>query len=748
MRKPNVKRIKSKWGGTIVRGVCMAAGVIVVLVALWIGMGRIYSELEGHIRNSMRDVANQNAIALSAEIRAKASLLRGMAAGLPEAREDIESQLYQVHDMKELYGFRRMGYIEPDGDAYTSDGVTTNLAHREYFQRAMQGNITVSESIYDTVGDVGTYINIMAAPVYTADGTSVRGVLFVLYETGQFRDLLTIESFGGLGTSGIALHDGTLLVGSEQHAFLEGQNLLDVIAACGAHNDDAVAALRESFDADRECFVAYTADEEKYIYCAPLILLDGELEWHLITLVPASVLDERMEPIQRIVAVLGAVSILAVLVFLLVLVYSYWKQRKQLEEISYIDSLTGGDSYTAFRAKMREQKQVGYIVSADLSGFKIINNTCGVKRGDELLRAMWGELSGMCRTDELAAHVSGDRFVLFLQGKNAAKVQQRVETCGERIRALSAELKISHVVPKFGIYAIEEPGDPEDGYGKAILAKKQLAGRVDSCCAWYNEELRLDSIADQWMEDNFDRAVAEEQFEVWFQPKYSPLTGLPVGAEALVRWRGDDGTLIPPGQFIPLFERDGLIARLDRYVFQKTCEAQRRWADAGMKTLPVSVNMSRASLFSHDVVETYRSVVEQTGIDIALIQLEITESVMMDNQWVEEHIRCLRQAGFDILLDDFGSGYSSMALLSTNCFRTIKLDKSLIDCIGDASGEKLLTQISGLAHGLGLSITAEGVEEQEQVRFLTDIRCDDIQGFFFSRPIPAADYEAILKRMD
>ncbi len=743
--KRNKNGIKQKWGGTIVRVICLVVVLVVILLTLWLGMGRIYRELESHIQYSMRDVTNQNIIALDTEMRAKASLLQGMAAGLPQDRAGIESQLHQVHEMKNMYKFRRMGYIEPDGDAYTSDGFETNLAHREYFHRAMQGHLAVSESLYDTVGDVGTYINVMAAPVSTADGNGVRGVLFAIYETSQFRELLAIESFDGLGTSGIVLHDGTVLVGSEKYSFLEGQNLFERLTSYGKQNDEAAATLQADFADHREGFTSYTTDEEKYIFYTQIHLLEDDLNWHMITLVPASVLNGRMEPIRSTVTVLGAVTMLVILLFLLVLAVSYWRQRKRLEELAYTDTLTGGDNYNAFRAKMRERKQAGYIISADLDNFKMINNTCSIRQGDALIRAMWQILFRSLHENEFAAHISGDNFVMFLRGKDLDEILCRVARCDDDIRNLSERLDIPHVVPKFGIYPTEDSSHPEDGYGKANLAKKQLVDRVDNCCVVYSEQLRLHALSEQWMEDNFEVALKHEQFEVWYQPKYDPVTGLPVGAEALVRWRREDGSLIPPGQFIPLFERNGMIARLDLHVFRKVCQSLRRWIDMGWSVQPVSVNVSRGSLYYRNIVDNYVSIVNEVGIDVSLIRLEITESVMVDNAWVEDLIRRFRKAGFGIQLDDFGSGYSSMALLSTDCFQTIKLDKSLIDCIGDERGEKLLTQISNLAHGLGLSITAEGVEKQTQVQFLTGISCDDIQGYYYSRPLPIAEYESLLR---
>ena len=212
-----------------------------------------------------------------------------------------------------------------------------------------------------------------------------------------------------------------------------------------------------------------------------------------------------------------------------------------------------------------------------------------------------------------------------------------------------------------------------------------------------------------------------------------------------MRWRRADGALIPPLKFIPLFERNGNIIRLDEYVFRAVCRQQKEWQKQGQKMLPVSVNISRVSLYYSSVVEKYESIIRSFDLDSKYIQLEITESATIDNNEIFNLLEQFHTAGFKILLDDFGSGYSSLAALNRMHFDTIKLDKSLVDYIGDDNGEKLLNSITKLAQSFGMGITAEGVETVEQLMFLCNLDCDDIQGYYFSRPLPVKEYEECLK---
>lgn len=245
----------------------------------------------------------------------------------------------------------------------------------------------------------------------------------------------------------------------------------------------------------------------------------------------------------------------------------------------------------------------------------------------------------------------------------------------------------------------------------------------------------------QQLEERFDEALAAGDFEVWYQPKYSVASGEIVGSEALVRWRDKDGSLISPGRFIPLFEQNGMIARLDEYMFRAVCKQQAQWLAQGRRIYPVSINLSRASLYYADVVDKYQAIIQDSGISPAYIQLEITESAIEGRTSIRELLEKFRSMGIRILMDDFGTGYSSLATLNMRCFDTLKLDKSLIDHIGDQNGETLLCYVISMGQHLGLHITAEGVENNMQLEFLKENHCDDIQGFLFAKPMPVEEFE-------
>lgn len=240
-----------------------------------------------------------------------------------------------------------------------------------------------------------------------------------------------------------------------------------------------------------------------------------------------------------------------------------------------------------------------------------------------------------------------------------------------------------------------------------------------------------------------------KNFNVWFQPKYDAATEKLVGAEALVRWQKPDGTMIPPYEFISLFEEDGLIVHLDEYVFRKVCEGIKFWYDRGEQVLSISVNVSRTTLHHDGIISKYKKIMEETGIPLDSISLEITESAAFTDKALISFAQELQDAGFILDMDDFGTGSSSLASLNILPFSAIKLDKSLIDFIGKEDGNELLRHTIELAHFKKMKVVAEGVETKEQLDFLKSLDCDVIQGYYFSKPLCNEDWLAcIIKNVD
>ena len=720
-------------------------------IALFGCFGQIRNSLQQQLMSSIEGVAEQNEILVEKEAGTRFRLLDSLARELSDGDESIFVD--KMQGFVETYQFKRMGYIAADGTAKTTDGYRLNMSDRDFFQQSMQGKNFLTDAFEDRIDTSYETINVFSVPVYEKNQKTIKGVLFGTCGYEMFEECLKNEIFEGQAFNYIIKIDGTIVAGSgNSKKWGIGKNIFVTDASEDERDDDARDDdARDKMISDmKEGKSGYGMDpkrkEASLYYYLPLKIEESGETWYVVTAVSESVLTSRMQVVMDAINSLMVIILAVISVSVGVYIYSWRKSKKELMTLAYQDPVTLGDNFVAFKERAKSKKDgVGWLIAMDVTDFKLINSTCGVKKGDEVLRVIWEIFETETGENELAAHVNADRFILFWMDENQENIKQRLEYVIRKIEEIPERLEIPNLFPVFGIFHTIVLDEIDPLYGNAVQAKHQIKGRRDRHYIFY-DELNHESIQEnRELEEHFETALENEEFEIWYQPKYSAHSRKLVGAEALVRWRRADGALIPPLKFIPLFERNGNIIRLDEYVFRAVCRQQKEWQKQGQKMLPVSVNISRVSLYYSSVVEKYESIIRSFDLDSKYIQLEITESATIDNNEIFNLLEQFHTAGFKILLDDFGSGYSSLAALNRMHFDTIKLDKSLVDYIGDDNGEKLLNSITKLAQSFGMEITAEGVETVEQLMFLCNLDCDDIQGYYFSRPLPVKEYEECLK---
>lgn len=720
-------------------------------IALFGCFGQIRNSLQQQLMSSIEGVAEQNEILVEKEAGTRFRLLDSLARELSDGDESIFVD--KMQGFVETYQFKRMGYIAADGTAKTTDGYRLNMSDRDFFQQSMQGKNFLTDAFEDRIDTSYETINVFSVPVYEKNQKTIKGVLFGTCGYEMFEECLKNEIFEGQAFNYIIKIDGTIVAGSgNSKKWGIGKNIFVTDASEDERDDDARDDdARDKMISDmKEGKSGYGMDpkrkEASLYYYMPLKIEESGETWYVVTAVSESVLTSRMQVVMDAINSLMVIILAVISVSVGVYIYSWRKSKKELMTLAYQDPVTLGDNFVAFKERAKSKKDgVGWLIAMDVTDFKLINSTCGVKKGDEVLRVIWEIFETETGENELAAHVNADRFILFWMDENQENIKQRLEYVIRKIEEIPERLEIPNLFPVFGIFHTTVLDEIDPLYGNAVQAKHQIKGRRDRHYIFY-DELNHESIQEnRELEEHFETALENEEFEIWYQPKYSAHSRKLVGAEALVRWRRADGALIPPLKFIPLFERNGNIIRLDEYVFRAVCRQQKEWQKQGQKMLPVSVNISRVSLYYSSVVEKYESIIRSFDLDSKYIQLEITESATIDNNEIFNLLEQFHTAGFKILLGDFGSGYSSLAALNRMHFDTIKLDKSLVDYIGDDNGEKLLNSITKLAQSFGMEITAEGVETVEQLMFLCNLDCDDIQGYYFSRPLPVKEYEECLK---
>ena len=474
-------------------------------------------------------------------------------------------------------------------------------------------------------------------------------------------------------------------------------------------------------------------------------------DWVLLTLVPADLISYETDRyvIQTFAIVAG--TILLFLFFLLILLFIYRNNRRRLEYIAFVDAVTGGMNNAAFCLKLRETlknaRRNEYTVAViNIRNFKMINESFGTHEGDRTLHYCMQILRKNVKEGEIAARGNADDFFLCLREGNRNIVAARLQEIVREINSFNENLENPyHLSFRQGAYLIDEPDlDSTIIQDRVMTACMNQQEFGENSCVFYDICFTQKMKQEHELNAMFRGALENGDFKVYFQPKVSLEDEKTAGAEALVRWQHPEEGMISPGDFIPLFEKNGNICRLDCYVFEEVCRTIDRWRREGRKLFPVSVNLSRQHFKRNDFLNQFADVAAKYRIPEGLLELELTESIFFDDNsiaMVRESINRMHELGFKCSLDDFGSGFSSLGLLKEFDVDTIKLDRRFFLDMSKPKAEDVVECLIDLAGRLKVKTVAEGIETQEQIDFLKQIHCDMVQGFFYSPPLRAEEFE-------
>ncbi len=384
------------------------------------------------------------------------------------------------------------------------------------------------------------------------------------------------------------------------------------------------------------------------------------------------------------------------------------------------------------------------MVYFDVLRFKAINDMFGMAEGDRVLEYVADLIVRLIGEQDLACRIDSDRFIFF------------TNTCGEELEALIEKLLdglTAYNLPfaiacNVGVYVtVGEPVPAVAMMDRAILAQSKIKGSYTVKYNYYTEEMRYDLLSEQEISGIMEGALADKQFLVYYQPQYNHATRSIVGAEALVRWKHPERGLISPGLFIPIFERNGFITKLDLYVFEQVCCFLRKCMDKGLMIIPISSNFSQYDIFQPHFVEKLEELRTKYDVPVKYLRVEITESAIVGgSDRVNEIVKRLRECGYVVEMDDFGSGYSSLNVLREVDLDVIKLDMLFLsEKANNNRGGTIISSIVRMAKWLDMPVIAEGVETMSQADFLKSIGCEYIQGYLYSKPLPEEEFEQLLR---
>lgn len=417
-----------------------------------------------------------------------------------------------------------------------------------------------------------------------------------------------------------------------------------------------------------------------------------------------------------------------------------------------IDRLTGVYNREAFfyhaKRKMLTYPDIKFeIVCSDIENFKLINTKYGMNTADSLLKYIATCYQHCAGSHEICGRLGSDNFVI-LRKKREHKSQEEI---GQIYAETYKDAPVKNFTMKFGIYGVEDSSLPVSSMcDRANMAVASIKHKYGLYYAVYNDSMNQKLEREHQLTDYMEQALKEKQFKLYLQPKHSSNTGELAGAEALVRWVHPELGFISPGEFIPLFEKNGFVSKLDRFIWEEVCRVLQQWISDGKKCIPISVNVSRIDFISGNLPEFISNLVDSYNIPHEYIHLEITESAYSENpQQIISDVSSMRNMGFLVEMDDFGSGYSSLNMLAELPIDILKLDMRFIqnkNASNRNSKMTILNFIIGLSKWLQYPTIAEGVETKDEIELLKTMGCDYIQGYFFSKPVPVPDFETYKER--
>ena len=639
---------------------------------------------------------------------------------------------------REILEFGSMIVLDTEGRKLVIGDPIEEAGHLSGIQNSFQGNNGVSFLDGQTI--------LYSVPLFR--GNKVVGVLGGTRSKENMQVLIQPGSFNGHGLSCIADRNGNVVISpTDLEPFMKLDDIFKKESGGAAAGN--IHQMQENMKKGTDGVFSFVAVDG-----TQLILSYNYLEtyhWFLLTLVPADLISYETDRYIMQTFAIVAGTILLFLLLLFALLYIYRNNRRRLEHIAFVDEVTGGMSNAAFRIKLKEmlksaEKNRYTVAVINICNFKLINESFGSREGDKTLRYCMEVLQRNVRKGELAARGEEDNFFPCLEENRQEAITARLQAVIADINSFNRTAKNPYYLFfRQGAYLIDDPQMDitiiQDRVMTACLNRQEYE---ENTCVFYDFHFTQRIKQEHELNAMLPSALENRDFQVYFQPKVNLRKGKVAGAEALVRWRNPEKGMISPEDFIPLFEKNGNICKLDCYVFEEVCRILDQWRKEGRELFPISVNLSRQHFKNPDFMEQFVEIAVNYQIPKGLLELELTESIFFDDKGialVRENIDKMHELGFKCSLDDFGSGFSSLGLLKEFDVDTIKLDRRFFMDMSKPKARDVVECLIELSRRLKVQTVAEGIETGEQIEFLKRIQCDMVQGYYYSRPLPAEEFE-------
>ena len=554
----------------------------------------------------------------------------------------------------------------------------------------------------------------------------------------EFEGIFAESLYNGGGYEYIINSNGEVVANSNNRE--NGYNLYNIINTLeDKTNQQKLNNMKEQIKKYQDGQVKYNVEGTYYYTSYNYLNIN---DWYLVIITKGSAIaEEYNKSLKMTFCVAIIINMLAILIAIYIII-SNKKKRRQLYQLAYIDSITDVGNKNYFVEKgmgiLKKENKPYYLMIIDIDKFKTFNKKYGREKGDKVLKIIAIKLKEIIGENEIITRLANDIFgIIFLNQKDIDDIVGKINDEISNIKVDENEYKM---LLSIGIYKIkDEDEDIFEILDKALIAHNMSKGNYNKRYFVYDDKMEEKMIKEHDIEMIMEEGIEKKEFKVFYQPKINSKTGKVDGAEALVRWQRED-ILIPPNEFIPIFEKNKFIMKLDKYIFEKVCEDIKDWKDRFNKEIKVSVNISKEHLLQEEFIEGYLKIVSKRNIKPGEIELEITESAMVDENFDMFNVfKKIKESGFKISIDDFGTGYSSLSMLQNMPIDIIKIDKSFIN------QSQILEVIMKLAKNMNLETVAEGVETSEQVQRLKELEVDFLQGYYYSKPLEKSEFEKYLQ---
>lgn len=713
---------------------------LLLIVAILFLMNYVQFLLNEDVRINLSEVVTQNKDVISSKLALELNNIEMVAKQLSDNSFTKSTLKQSTMEKKFLEYASKIGdtsltFATNDGVAITTSGQELDISGRAYFKLGMNGTPNISERLISRIN--GEDVFVLCVPIILEQKTI--GTLQKQYTPQEMYDICSASLFAEQGSSYIINSQGYILISSEYSQYTrESDNYYRIIYLS---SPDASKQFEEDIKSNRSGFFEATIDGKRMF--SAYTPINQIHDWYLISSIDTQAVSPNG---NTVVSLFYFILLVVALLFLFSGVY-YWelkrKQSTKLEQIAFVDTVTGGDSYTKFTVDLQNilgkypSKQF-YICSLDIDNFKFINSFYGYETGDSILQYIYHYYEKKLHDNEYISRVTGDQFILLLDDVS----EQRLETLVD----FEIVFNDIQIYMSAGIYFITDYMQSANFMlDKARFAASKNKGMHFKQIEHYNEEVDKENAHNEQMKRAIELALKEHEIIPYFQPKVDINTHILVGAEALARWCTKDGKLIPPNEFIPLCEQTGLITLVDLAIFEQTLQFIKESIDNGVTCVPISINFSRMHLSNRNFLNTVLEKLEQYQVPSDLIEFELTETVMFENsEIINEFINTLHANGLKISMDDFGSGYSSLHMLKDIEIDILKIDRGFLkDSESNIRQKIIFGSAVEMAQKLQIEVVVEGVETIDNVNMMKEFHCSYAQGYFFARPMDTADFRRI-----